>query len=87
MTTHLNGRKELDMISMKIYYGATYEDHHMRTIFATITGQMADGTMVYTEIEQTDEGAIVTENGEPKLILDKQYTRHLKYGSQTFCRI
>lgn len=72
---------------MKIYYGATYEGDQIRTIFATITGQMVDGTMVYTEIEQTEDGAIVQENGEPKLILDNQYTRHLKHGMQTFERL
>ena len=72
---------------MKIYYGATFEDGNMRAIFATITGQMADGTMVYTEVEQTKDNAAIIENGMPKLILDNQYTRHLKRGMQTFERI
>lgn len=71
----------------KIYYGATFSNNSMRTIFATATGQMADGTMVYTEIEQNEDGSVVTENGEPKLILDNQYARHLKHGMQTFERL
>lgn len=71
---------------MKIYYGMT--EKGTRVIMATITGEMADGTKVYTEIEMTEDGSIATdEDGEPKLILDNQYTRHLKYGTQTFCKI
>lgn len=72
---------------MRIYYGVTFENGEMRTIFATVTGQMIDGTLVYTEIEQTEDGAIVQENGEPKIIIDNQYTRHLKHGMQTFERL
>lgn len=70
---------------MRIYYGIDFESN--RTIFATITGQMSDGTLVYTEVEQNDDGSIVTENGNPKLILDNQYTRHLKHGAQSFSRV
>ena len=33
---------------MRIYYGSA-EDENMRMMFATVTGQMADGTLVYTE--------------------------------------
>ena len=71
---------------MRIYYGSA-EDENMRMMFATVTGQMADGTLVYTEIEQTEDGAIVTENGEPKLILNNQYRRYLRRGMQTFTRL
>lgn len=72
---------------MRIYYGMN-EEKHTETIMATVTGQMADGTLVYTEIETTEDGAIVKDkNGDPKLILDNQYTRHLKHGTQTFRRI
>lgn len=72
---------------MRIYYGMN-EENHTETIMATVTGQMADGTLVYTEIETTEDGAIVTDkNGDTKLILDNQYTRHLKHGTQTFRRI
>ena len=70
---------------MRTYFG--YNTEESRTMFATVTGQMADGTLVDTEIEQTEDGAIVTENGEPKLILDNQFTRRLKKGFQTFERI
>lgn len=72
---------------MKIYYGATYEGSQMRVIFTTITGEMSDGTKVYTEVEQTEDGAIKQKNGEPILILDNQYSRHLKYGAQIFVRL
>lgn len=72
---------------MKIYYGTTYENLEPRTVFATVTGQMSDGTLIYTEIEQNEDGSIVTVEGEPKLILDNQFTRHLKRGTQTFERL
>lgn len=74
---------------MKVYYGTTFnEDCSFRQIYATVTGQMSDGTLVYTEIEQTEDRAIVKdEYGDPKLILGNQYTRRLKRGMQTFERI
>lgn len=74
---------------MRTYFGVTIEnDHSIREIFATVTGQMEDGSLVYTEIEQDNRGAIVNDkNGNPKLMLDNQYTRHLKRGWQTFTRI
>ena len=73
---------------MKIYYGLKFENgHEPRNVYATVTGQMSDGTMVYTEIEQTEDGAIKEDNGEAKLILDNQFTRHIKHGTQTFERI
>ncbi len=71
---------------MRIYRGI--ETDKGRTIFATVTGQMADGSLVYTEIEETDEKAIkLNKDGTPKLILDNQYTRHVRYGWNTFDRI
>lgn len=71
---------------MRIYFGTCIEEN--RNIFATVTGQMIDGTFVYTEIEQTKDCAVVTDkNGEPKLILDNQFTRQLKKGFQTFQRL
>ena len=72
---------------MRIYYGMAFSENKIRTVFATVTGQMSDGTLVYTEIEQNEDGSIVSVDGEPKLILDNQYTRHLKRGTQTFERI
>lgn len=71
---------------MRIYYGVV-EDEDMRIILATVTGQMSDGSLVYTEIAQTSDGAIEKENGEPKLILENQYRRYFKKGLQTFVRL
>lgn len=70
---------------MKIYWGMDVED--MRTIFATPTGQMDDGTLVYTECEIGEDGAVVMEHGMPKLILNNQYTRRLRHGWQSFHRL
>lgn len=57
---------------MKKYYGWNWEES--RVMFATITGEMADGTKVYTECN---------ENGEI-INADKQYRRTTKHGSQFF---
>lgn len=71
---------------MKIYYGMNVEEG--RTMCATVTGEMVDGTLVYTQIETTEDGAIIRDkNGEPKLILDNQFTRRLRHGWQSFHRI
>lgn len=69
----------------KIYYGICPEENE-RIMYTTVTGQMGDGTFVYTEVASKG-GAIITENGEPKLILDNQYTRRIGDGWQTFHRI
>lgn len=69
---------------MRIYYGMELQEN--RPVYATVTGQMEDGTLVYTEIE-TKDGAIIRENGEPKLIIDNQYIRQLKCGTQSFTRL
>lgn len=59
----------------KRYWGWNVEES--RVMLATVTGQMADGTLVYTECD-----------GKLNLIdIDKQYTRHLKYGEQDFIRL
>lgn len=60
---------------MKRYYGWNVDEN--RVMVATVTGEMADGTLVYTECEA---------NGN-LIDIDKQYTRHLKYGEQDFVRI
>lgn len=70
---------------MKIYYG--YNINENKTIYATVTGEMCDGSLVYTECETTEDGVVLFENEMPKLLLDKQYKRHLKKGFQTFERI
>lgn len=69
----------------KIWYGLAFEED--RIIYTTITGQMDDGTLVYTELEQRADGSVIFEYGEPKLILDNQYTRQLRRGMQTFHRL
>ena len=64
-------------MKQRIYYGCDIEAKDNAVMFATITGQMSDGTYVYTECD-----------GKGNLInLDKQYTRHTKYGMQVFVRI
>lgn len=73
------------MARAKIYYGCDAKDN--RIMYAMVTGQMSDGSFVYTEIAQNNDGSLAVENGNPKLMLDKQYTRKLMYGSQTFHRI
>lgn len=70
---------------MRTYYGMELE--HNRPMFATVTGQMDDGTLVYTEIKMNDDGSMATENGDPVLLLDNQYVRRMRYGTQTFVRI
>ena len=73
------------MAKAKIYYGCDAEDNHI--MYAMVTGQMSDGSFVYTEIEKNQDGSIAEENGTPKLMLDKQYMRKLMYGCQTFHRL
>lgn len=57
---------------MKKYYGWNWEEG--RVMFAIITGEMADGTKVYTECNES--GEIVN--------ADRQYRRTTKHGSQLF---
>ncbi len=73
------------MAKAKIYFGCDADNN--RVMYAAVTGQMSDGSFVYTEIAQNEDGSIIIDKGEPKLILDKQYSRRLKHGSQTFHRL
>ena len=75
------------MKKQRVYYGAANDRKAGEFFYATVTGQMADGTLVYTEIAHRDDGSVITENGEYKLLLDNQYTRTLKHGMQLFFRI
>lgn len=75
------------MAKIRTYYGVTNENGHIRNIFAQVTGQMVDGTMIYTEIATREDGSAIKENGEYKLILGNQYTRTLKGGWQEFFRL
>lgn len=70
---------------MKIYKGMDAETGE--SMFATVTGVMADGSLVYTKVEMGEGYTAVFENGEPKLILDEQYIRRTKYGCNTFHRL
>lgn len=57
---------------MRKYYG--WNNEESRVMIATITGEMSDGTKVYTECD-----------GNGNLIdIDKQYYRRTKYGTQCF---
>lgn len=64
---------------MRKYCGATFdENHEFRTMFATVTGQMDDGTLVWTECD-----------GFGNLIdIEKQYRRTTSNGfGNEFVRI
>lgn len=59
------------------YFGVAEKDGRLKTMIATVTGQMEDGTMVYTECD-----------GFGNLVdMDKQYSRTLKHGWQYFERL
>lgn len=75
------------MKKQRIYYGGASDIKCNETIFAVVTGQMSDGTFIYTEVEQKSDGSVVIENGNYKLLLDNQYTRTLRYGCQYFIRL
>ena len=70
---------------MRTYYGMNLKED--KAMYATVTGQMDDGTLVYTEIAMNEDGSMATKDGEPILIIDNQYRRKLKYGTQTFERL
>lgn len=75
------------MTKQRIYYGGADDRKCNETIFAVVTGEMNDGTLVYTEVEQNEDGSVKKENGEYKLLLDNQYIRTLRYGCQYFVRL
>lgn len=60
---------------MRKYYG--WNDDENRTMLATVTGEMFNGMLVYTECD-----------GNGNLInINKQYYRTTKYGTQCFFKI
>lgn len=66
------------------YYGADYYDN-MKPMYAVVTGQMNDGTLVYTKIEMNEDGSLpVDEYGDYILILDEQYSRTIRFGTNIF---
>ena len=72
-TQDINRQKGFgDMEKAKVYYG--WNDKENRVMFATITGEMNDGTKVYTECNENNE----------LVNADKQYRRMTKYGTQCF---
>lgn len=75
------------MTKQRLYYGTADDRSGNEIFFAVVTGQMADGTLVYTEVAHREDGSVIKENGEYKLILDNQYRRTLKYGMQLFFRL
>lgn len=75
------------MTKTRVYYGAADDRPAGDFFYAVVTGQMEDGTMVYTEIAHRDDGSVIKENGEYKLLLDNQYIRTLKHGCQLFFRL
>ena len=62
---------------MKKRYGITYEDGKSRQMLAVVTGEMADGTKVWTEC---DESKYLIE-------MDKQYTLQTRGGWSEFVRL
>lgn len=75
------------MTKQRVYYGTADDRPKQDYFYAVVTGQMADGTMVYTEIAHREDGSVIKENGEYKLLLDNQYRRTLKHGCQLFFRL
>ncbi|MBR5354666.1 MAG: hypothetical protein IK122_00880 [Alphaproteobacteria bacterium] len=66
------------------YYGANYYDH-FNPMYAVVTGQMDDGTLVYTKIATNPDGSLeIDEYGEYVLELDEQYSRTIKHGCNVF---
>lgn len=73
LNTNEHTTKEIK--TMRKYYGWNYDEN--RTMLATVTGEMFNGMLVYTECD-----------GNGKLInIDKQYYRTLKQGTQCFFKI
>ena len=69
---------------MRKYYGADYENG-MKPMYAVVTGQMADGSLVYTKIEMNEDGTLARdEYGDYALLLDEQYQRTIKHGCNVF---
>lgn len=62
---------------MKKRYGITYEDGKSRQMLAVVTGEMADGTKVWTECDSKKE----------LIDIDKQYTLQTRGGWTEFVRL
>ena len=63
---------------MKKRYGVTFEnDNYHREMLAIVTGEMADGTKVWTECDENKE----------LIDMDKQYTMQTRGGWTEFVRL
>lgn len=62
---------------MKRRYGITFENDKSRLMFAVVTGEMADGTKVWTECDEKKE----------LIDMDKQYTMQTRGGWTEFIRL
>ena len=68
------GRKEE---TMKKRYGITFEYGKSRQMLAVVTGEMSDGTKVWTECGENKE----------LIDIDKQYTLQTRGGWSEFVRL
>ena len=62
---------------MRKRYGITFEDGKNRQMIAIVTGEMADGTKVWTECDANKE----------LIDIDKQYTLQTRGGWSEFVRL
>ena len=74
------------MTKQRKYYGADSENG-FKPMYAVVTGEQADGSLVYTKIEMNEDGSLaIDERGEYILSLDEQYYRTIKHGCNVFFR-
>lgn len=62
---------------MKKRYGITFENGQSRQMFAVVTGEMIDGTKVWTECD----------SNKNLIDIDKQYTLQTRGGWSEFVRL
>ena len=65
------------MAGMRKRYGVTFENGTQRMMFAVITGEMDDGTKVWTECDANKQ----------IIDIDKQYTLQTRGGWSEFVRL
>ena len=71
-------------MAQRKYYGADFEND-FQPMYAVVTGQMADGSLVYTKIETAEDGRLIKDDrGDYSLLLDEQYQRTIKHGCNVF---
>lgn len=62
---------------MKKRYGITFENGTQRMMYAVPTGEMSDGTKVWTECDENKQ----------EINIDKQYTMQTRGGWSEFVRL